>query len=124
MGENPVNLALRFVLELAAIAALAVWGWSQHDGLLRVLLAIGLPLLGGTVWAVFRVPGDGGDPIVAVSGAVRLLIELALFGAAVVLLYSAGETTLALMFAVVIVVHYTLSYDRVIRLLRGNAGDR
>ncbi|NOG51795.1 MAG: YrdB family protein [Chloroflexi bacterium] len=123
MGENPVNLALRFVLELAAIAALAVWGWSQHDGLLRVLLAIGLPLLGGTVGCV---PGAGGRrrSVVAVSGAVRLLIELALFGAAVVLLYSAGETTLALMFAVVIVVHYTLSYDRVIRLLRGNAGDR
>lgn len=120
MGSNPVNLALRFVLELAALAVLAVWGWSQHEGIVRVLLAVGLPLLGGVVWAVFRVPGDGGAPIIVVSGVLRLLIELVLFAFAASLLYSAGQQTVAIVFAIVVIVHYVLSYDRVGRLLRGS----
>jgi hypothetical protein len=31
MSKNPANLALRFVLELAALAALGYWGWTTHN---------------------------------------------------------------------------------------------
>jgi hypothetical protein len=29
------NDGLRFFLELSALAAVAYWGWSEHDGVLR-----------------------------------------------------------------------------------------
>jgi hypothetical protein len=32
MGSHPLNLAVRFALELSALAALGVWGWRQGDG--------------------------------------------------------------------------------------------
>src|SRR6266511_3997628 len=80
MGQNLINLALRFFLELAALYFIGYWGWTQHAGVLRYLLAIGLPLLAAIIWGVFRVLGDGGAPRVRVSGIVRLLIEVVFFG--------------------------------------------
>ena len=124
MSENPVNLGVRFVLELAALAAFIHWGWTQHDGALRVALAFGLPLLAATIWGVFRVPGDPHpEPPVTVSGPVRLLIEAAFFGAAVLLLLAADATTAALVLGVAVLVHYAVSYDRVLRFLRGAVGE-
>ena len=43
MSQNPLNLAVRFALELAGLYALGLWGWTQHTGILRYLLTIGLP---------------------------------------------------------------------------------
>jgi Protein of unknown function (DUF2568) len=39
------NLALKFLLELAAIAALAYWGPTAADGVLAVVLAVAAPAL-------------------------------------------------------------------------------
>jgi hypothetical protein len=121
MSQNPVNLAVRFMLELAALAALAYWGWVQHTGILRFLLALGLPLLAATLWAVFAVPGDrsrsGGAPV-PVPGIVRLLLELLLFGAAAWCLYDADRVILANIFGLIVLIHYVISYDRIIWLLR------
>lgn len=122
MGQNPLNLAFRFLLEIVALLALAFWGWTQHTGLLRVLLAAGLPVLAAVLWATFRVPGDssasGGAPV-AVPGWLRLLLELALFVGAVWALHDAGATTAALVLGLAVLLHYALSYDRVLWLLRG-----
>ncbi|MGD8398240.1 MAG: YrdB family protein [Anaerolineae bacterium] len=121
MSQNPINLAVRFLLEIGALVALGYWGWVAHDGALRWLLALGLPLLAAALWGTFAVPGDrsrsGGAPV-PVPGAVRLLLELALFGSAAWALYDAGATTLAWVLAVVAVIHYAVSYDRIVWLLR------
>jgi len=119
LAHHPLNLALRFILELAALAALAYWGWTQHTGALRYLLAIGLPLLAAVLWGVFRVPGDesAGDGAVAIPGPLRLLLELGLFATAVWCLLTSGLTTLSWVFAGLVTVHYLLSYDRVLWLL-------
>ncbi len=109
MSENPANLALRFLLELAALAALGYWGWVTHDGAARWVWAAGLVIGAAAVWGVFRVPGDSGPPVVAVPGWVRLLI-------------AGGRTTLGLVFSAVVVAHYAISYDRIVRFLR--AGNR
>lgn len=113
MGSHPVNLALRFFLELAAWAAIGYWGWTQHEGITRFVLAFGLPLVAMAVWGVFRVPGDPGDAPVAVPGIVRLVIELAEFGIAAWLLADAGRSTLGIIFAIVVALHYIASYDRI-----------
>ena len=118
MSQNPVNLALRFFLELAALYFMGYWGWTQHKGALRYLLAIGLPLLAASVWGVFRVPGDGGAPRVRVSGLVRLVIEGLFFGFAIWGLLDAGATTTGWIFGGLVLFHYLISYDRIGWILR------
>jgi hypothetical protein len=121
MGQNPFNLLLRFVLELAALASLGYWGWTQFDGALRFLLAIGLPLLAATIWGTFRVPGDAsasGRAPVPVRGTLRLLIELGLFGSATWALFDAGATGSAYIFGGLVFLHYIVSYDRIAWLMK------
>jgi hypothetical protein len=118
MGQNPINLALRFFLELAALYFIGYWGWTQHAGVLRYLLAIGLPLLAAVIWGVFRVPGDGGAPRVRVPGIVRLLIEVVFFGFAIWGLFDAGGTTAGWIFGGITLFHYLISYDRIAWLLK------
>ncbi len=121
MGSHPINLALRFLLEMAGLVAIGYWGWSQHDGLLRFALAIGGPLLAAILWATFAVPDDpsrSGKAPVPVPGIVRLVLELAFFAFASWALYDAGNPVLSLGLAIVVVIHYALSYDRIAWLLR------
>jgi hypothetical protein len=117
MSKNPANLVLRFVLEMVALAALAYWGWTEHSGVARVVLGIGLPVAAAAVWATFRVPDDPRDPPVTVPGWVRLLLEVVYFAAAVILLAAAGKSQLAAILGVIAVLHYAASYDRIWWLL-------
>lgn len=115
---HPLNAALRFALELAALAAMGYWGWVQHDGVARWLWAIGLPLVAAAAWGIFRVPGDPGDAPVAVPGVVRLLLEVVYFGGAVWLLVLAGRPPWALALGVLLVSHYLWAYQRVVWMLQ------
>lgn len=117
MGSHPLNLALRFLLELAAWSALSYWGWVEHDDAMRYVLSIGLPVVAMAVWGVFRVPGDPGEAPIAVPGWVRLIVELATFVAAVGLLARADRPAWGLTLAGVVMIHYALSYDRIRWLL-------
>lgn len=118
MADHPLNLAVRFVLELCMLAALGAWGWSQGHGWARVVLVVALPLAAAALWGIFRVPNDGGAPVVTVPGPVRLALEAALFSLAAWGLAGAGRPRHAMVFAAVTLVHYAVSYDRVLRLLR------
>jgi len=117
MSSNPINLGFRFLLELAGLFAMGYWGWSQHEGVWRFLLGFGVPLLAAALWGTFRVPNDPGKAPVVVPGWVRLLLEVAYFAAAVVLLATAYQPTAALILGVLVVFHYALSYDRIRWLL-------
>jgi len=118
MGQNPANLALRFFLELAALCFMGYWGWTQHEGVLRFLLAFGLPIVVASIWSIFRVPGDGGVPRVRVPGVVRLLIEVIFFGFAIWGLFDVGATTAGWIFGALTLFHYLISYDRIAWLLK------
>ena len=121
MGSNPINLAFRLLLEIAAYVSMAYWGWTQHDGWQRYAWAIGLPLVWAVLWGTFNVPDDpsrSGKAPVRVPGIVRLLLELAFFATGVWALYTAGGTLWGLIFAALIVIHYALSYDRIAWLLK------
>jgi hypothetical protein len=121
MANHPLNLGLRFVLELIGLYALGYWGWTQHSGITRYLLAIGLPFLAAVLWGTFRVPNDPGKAPVAVPGIVRLLLEAVYFGAATWALYTAGQPRWGLIFGIVVLVHYLVSYDRVLRLVQSRS---
>lgn len=123
MSKNPIILTVRFLLELGALGAMGYWGWTQHDGLLRVALAIGLPLLAAVLWGTFRVSGYPREAPVEVPGVVRLLLEFGVFGAGAALLWAAGQRSAAIVFAVAVVLHYVASYDYVLALLRNQRGN-
>lgn len=122
MSEHPVNLGFRFILEIAAVSALAFWGWAW-GGWYRWPLAIAIAVTAMAVWAIFRTPGDGtsGAGLVATAGPLRLALELALFSLAVVALLTAHANDRATWFAVIlaaaVLVHYVLSWDRIRWLL-------
>lgn len=118
MANNPINLGLRFVLELAGLVAMGYWGWTQHEGIARVLLAVGVPLIAAALWGTFRVDNDPKKAPVKVPGVVRLLLEVAFFGTAVGLLAAASQTTAAIVFGAVVLFHYLISYDRILWLLK------
>lgn len=114
------NLALRFFLEIAALLAVGYWGFRLPYGILmQFITGVGLPLLLAAIWATFRVPGDGGEPIVAISGQLRLVLESAVFCIAIAALFGSGQRSLAFAFAVVLIVHYGVDYERTLSLLRG-----
>lgn len=118
MGKHPLNLGLRFLLELAALFAMGYWGWTQHTGLARFLWAVGLPLVFSVAWGTFRVPGDPGPAPVAVPGVVRLLLETVFFGVAVWSLYASGRESWALVLGLLLLIQYGLSYDRILWMIR------
>jgi Protein of unknown function (DUF2568) len=86
-GLRGVTLALRFLCELAMLAALAWWGFGVGDGAGAWLLGIGAPLLAAAVWGGFVAPKARWP----VPGPVRVAIELVLFAAAAAALAAAGQ---------------------------------
>ena len=121
MGSHPLNLALRFLLEIAALVAIGYWGFSLNAGIWRIIIGLGGPLLAAALWGTFAVPEDpsrSGKAPVPVPGILRLVLELALFGFAAWALYDAGSPVPALILFIITVIHYVLSYDRVAWLLR------
>jgi len=118
---NPVNLALRFLLEVTALGALAWWASSLTDAWWRWLAAIAVVLLVALAWGVFAVPSDpsrGGQRIVKVPGMARLALELLVFGAGAYAFKAVGRPNLAIGFAALVAVHYAWSYERVAWLLK------
>ena len=121
MSSHPANLAIRFFLEVAALVAMGFWAWRQGEGTTRYVYAALVPLAAAALWGIFAVPGDpsrSGSAPVAVAGTLRLGIEVAFFAFAVWALYQLGSTTLAIMLAAAVTVHYAVSYERLAWLLR------
>jgi hypothetical protein len=79
---KPANLALRFFLELAALAALAYWGWG-----VTWVLAIAAPAVWIVLWSTFGSP----KARVRLSDPQRIAFEAVVFGAAAVALWAAGQ---------------------------------
>ena len=120
MGSHPINLMFRFILELCALAAAGFWGWKQSDGFFRLILSIGVPIILAAIWGVFAVPDDpsrSGNAPVVVSGILRIAIELSIFAFAIWSLYSTGFIGLSKILGMAVILHYVLSYDRIIWLL-------
>lgn len=117
---NPVNLTIRFVLELWVLVAVAVFGWNHLDDPWRYVAVIGGPLVLIFVWGLFNVPDDpsrSGHAPVVVPGIVRLGIEIVYFVVGFLATYLGGMEVIAVIFGVVVVAHYLMSMDRVRWLL-------
>lgn len=121
MGTNPINLAFRLILEIAAYFALGYWGWTQHEGIWRFVWGIGLIVVAAIIWGTFAVPDDpsrSGKAPVPVPGVVRLVIELAFFTAGTWAFFAADRPPWGLALGILTIIHYVLSYDRIMWLLK------
>jgi hypothetical protein len=121
MGNNALNLTLRFILELVALFAAGYWAYKTIGQWPKYLLMLLVPVIIATIWGVFAVPSDpsrSGKTVVAVPGLVRLVIELAVFGFGTWCIYKTMPGNYALIFAVLVIFHYAISYDRIFWLLK------
>jgi hypothetical protein len=95
-GLRGVTLTVRFLCELAMLAALAYWGFTVGDGVGAWVLGVGAPLLAAVVWGAWVAPKARWPvPIPA-----RVVIELALFGTATGALAIAGQPLAAVVMGV------------------------
>ena len=92
------NLALKFLLELAAFAALAVTGARIGSGAVCVVLAIVLPAVAIAVWARWNAPRSPHRS----PTASRVPLELAVFAAAAVGLIATGLVVWGAVLAVLV----------------------
>ena len=99
------SLALQFLLELAALAALGYWGWTTGAGTFaHVALAIAAPLLAAIVWGMF---GSPKAPF-HLRGPRRLLLEVVFFGSAAAALVIADQPVLGAILAATVMVNVAL----------------
>jgi hypothetical protein len=117
------QLALRFGLELAALAALGVCGYD----FVGIVAAIGLPVVAATLWGTFAVanePYRAPNPPVPVAGPVRLAIEAAVFvGALVALAFDARWIWFGV-FAALLVVHHVGTRERLAWVFNASRASR
>ena len=118
MNTHPINLLLRFLLELAMLAIVACWGYHRFPGWEGIAAAIGFPVGAAILWGVFRIPDDPRPAPVAIPGQLRLLLECGLFGWAVWALSDLGYDSWAWFLAGVLVAHYLVSWDRTGAMVR------
>ena len=96
------NLALRFLLELAGVVALAYWGYHASASTpVRIALAVGAPLLLVVVWAIVVAPGAD-NPVPQFQ---RMVLGTVLLELAALALAAAGQRTAAAVLAVLVLVN-------------------
>jgi hypothetical protein len=92
-----INLVLRFVLEICALAALAYGGWHVPGPLWsRLVLAVLLPLVAAVAWGRWVAP-KASHPV---PDPLRLVQEWCVFGGAAIALAATDHPVLALLLAV------------------------
>jgi hypothetical protein len=100
------NLGLRFLLELALLAALAVWGFSLGSTWLSVVAGIGAPVMAACVWGLWIAPKSERR----LTDPTRLVLELLLFTAAAIALAATGRTALAAVLVALVLVQEVLMH--------------
>jgi hypothetical protein len=94
-----LNLMLRFTLEIAILAALALWAWRRIERRgIRLVAVITLPLAAAVAWGTFV----HGELVPSVTG---VLVELGLFAAAAAALVAVRHPRLAAAFVGAVVVN-------------------
>jgi hypothetical protein len=83
-GTRAVTLTVRFLCELGMLAAFAIWGALTGEGIGAVSLAVLAPVAVAAVWWAFVAPKARWP----VPLGVRVAIEVVLFGAAALALWS------------------------------------
>lgn len=109
------NLALRFLLEVAALVGLGVLAWRLGPDGWRWLLVVVVPGLAAVGWALFNVAGDpsrSGRAPVPVDGTIRLALEIAILAAGALGLWQWNPAG-GVVDAALVLFHYAVSWERI-----------
>ncbi len=98
------NLALRFGLELAALAGLAVWGLNATGGVARFGLAIAAMLAGAVVWGIWCAPKSARR----LAQPARTVVEAAVFALGALGYAASGHATTAAIFVALAILNWAL----------------
>ncbi len=93
----PFLLALLFIAELFVLGAFGFWGYHEVGGFSKYVLCLGLPLLVAIFWGMFLSP-KASFPL---PNLYRTLLQLTVFAAGALALYSIGHHSLATIFFIV-----------------------
>jgi hypothetical protein len=101
------NDAVRFLLELATLIAVAWFCWRQPDRVyVKVLVAVAAPVVIGTIWAIWI----SANSATVVDDPLRLLLEVAVFGSGVAALLALNQPGWALLMGCVATVHLGMTF--------------
>jgi len=120
VSYHPLNLAVRFLMEVIALITTGIWGWQQGEGWLRFVFAFGIPILLAASWGIFAVPKDpsrSGKAPVPTSGPVRLILEICFFSFASWCLFDLRFNKAGTGFCILVAAHYLFSVSRIKWLL-------
>ncbi|HEX5148643.1 MAG TPA: YrdB family protein [Candidatus Limnocylindrales bacterium] len=117
------NLALRFVVELVGVGALAYSSFqASSDGVIRTALAIGAPLALIVVWALVVAPNATN----ALTQPQRDVVGTALLVLVALAMAATGQPAAAIVFGAVVVLNWALLIvfgpDAAAALIRSAAG--
>jgi Protein of unknown function (DUF2568) len=101
-----INLAVRFLLELCALAAVGFWGFQTGNGMMKWVLGIGTPIFLAMIWGVFGSP----KAMIVVPTPLHIFIEIIVFGIPVIALYAAGKFQLAWIYGICVVINRLLMF--------------
>ncbi|MER7671527.1 YrdB family protein [Kitasatospora sp. NPDC096128] len=102
------NAGLAFGLELALLASLCYWGFKTGSGLAtRLLLGLGAPALAAAFWGLFLAAGG---PRFRQPLGVEIVLKLLALLSGALALHASGRTTLAVVYAALVVVSVTVEY--------------
>jgi len=110
------NLALRFGLELGALAGLGFAAWTITSGPVRWTALTLVPITAAVTWGVFNVvddPSRSGAAPIEVSGWIRLTIEAVILGGGAAAMAFAGRRDIGTVFALLVAFHYAASTTRI-----------
>lgn len=100
-------LGLMFFVEVAALLSFGYWGYHLDAGwMIRILTAIGLPVLVAIFWGMFVAPKAS----IPVSPPVCAALQIIVFALAAAALYFSGRTEWALIFGIVALIDWGLVY--------------
>ena len=104
---KPINDAIRFLVELAALIAVGYWGFHNHSSwLAKFLLGIGGPVLIAMAWGIWMAPQSSRR---APEGT-RVAFEVAIFGLSTAALVASSGAVPAIVFAVVATANAALDH--------------
>jgi hypothetical protein len=95
------NLALKFLLELAALACFAIWGAHGESGATAVVRAVIPPLIVTLLWGRLAAPRSRHR----LPRGTRIPFELTVFALAVVALIASGHLAWAIVLGVVMAIN-------------------